>query len=81
MTVQAELLNLMKDLQEALGLTMLFVSHDLAVVRQMCDRVMVVRAGQVVEIGDCDKVLVNPDHPYTKGLLEVMPRFSFDEAV
>ncbi len=79
-TVQAELLNLMKDLQEALGLTMLFVSHDLAVVRQMCDRVMVMKSGQVVEIGDCDKVLVNPDNPYTQGLLKVMPRFSFDEA-
>lgn len=79
-TVQAELLNLMKDLQEALGLTMLFVSHDLAVVRQMCDRVMVIKSGQVVEIGDCDKVLVNPDNPYTQGLLKVMPRFSFDEA-
>lgn len=79
-TVQAELLNLMKDLQETLGLTMLFVSHDLAVVRQMCDRVMVMKTGQVVESGDCDKVLVNPDHPYTQGLLQAMPRFSFDEA-
>ncbi len=79
-TVQAELLNLMKDLQSTLGLTMLFVSHDLAVVRQMCDRVLVMKAGQVVERGDCDKVLVNPDHPYTQGLLQAMPRFSFDTA-
>jgi len=77
-TVQAELLNLMKDLQSTLGLTMLFVSHDLAVVRQMCDRVLVMKAGQVVESGDCDKVLVDPDHPYTQGLLQAMPRFSFD---
>ena len=77
-TVQAELLNLLKDLQETLGLTMLFVSHDLAVVRQMCDRVMVMKSGEVVERGGCDKVLVTPDHRYTQGLLAAMPRFSFD---
>jgi peptide/nickel transport system ATP-binding protein len=75
-TVQAELLNLMKDLQDQLGLTLLFVSHDLAVVRQMCDRVMVMKAGEAVESGPCDKVLVNPDHPYTQGLLAAMPRFN-----
>ena len=75
--MQAELLNLMKDLQDQLGLTLLFVSHDLAVVRQMCDRVMVMKAGQVVESGPCDKVLVNPDTDYTKSLLAAMPRFSF----
>lgn len=79
-TVQAELLNLMKDLQDRLGLTLLFVSHDLAVVRQMCDRVMVMKAGHVVESGPCDKVLVEPDDPYTQGLLAAMPRFSFDAA-
>ena len=77
MTVQAELLNLMKDLQDALGLTLLFVSHDLAVVRQMCDRVLVMKSGEVVESGACDKVLVDPDNSYTRGLLEAMPRFSF----
>ena len=76
-TVQAELLNLMKDIQSTFGLTLLFVSHDLAVVRQMCDRVLVMKTGQVVESGPCDKVLVAPDHPYTKGLLNSMPRFSF----
>lgn len=75
-TVQAELLNLMKDLQDQLGLTLLFVSHDLAVVRQMCDRVMVMKSGEAVESGPCDKVLVNPDHPYTQGLLAAMPRFN-----
>ncbi|MBO9403208.1 ABC transporter ATP-binding protein [Shimia sp. R9_3] len=78
-TVQAELLNLMKDLQEQLGLTLLFVSHDLAVVRQMCDRVMVMCAGEAVEIGACDKVLVAPEHEYTRGLLAAMPRFRPEE--
>ena len=76
-TVQADLLNLMKDLQDALGLTLLFVSHDLAVVRQMCDRVLVMKSGKVVENGSCDKVLVNPEHPYSRGLLDAMPRFTF----
>ncbi|MCV6584998.1 MAG: ABC transporter ATP-binding protein [Marinibacterium sp.] len=79
-TVQAQLLNLMKDLQDQLGLTLLFVSHDLAVVRQMCDRVMVMKAGEVVEAGPCDKVLVTPDAPYTQGLLDAMPKFSFAAA-
>lgn len=79
-TVQAELLNLMKDLQDQLGLTLLFVSHDLAVVRQMCDRVMVMKSGEVVESGPCDKVLVNPETPYTQGLLAAMPKFSFAPA-
>lgn len=79
-TVQAELLNLMKDLQDQLGLTLLFVSHDLAVVRQMCDRVMVMKSGHVVESGPCEKVLVEPEDPYTQGLLAAMPRFSFNLA-
>ena len=77
-TVQAELLNLMKDLQDALGLTLLFVSHDLAVVRQMCDRVLVMKSGEVIESGSTDKVLVSPDNAYTKELLKSMPRFTFD---
>ncbi len=77
-TVQAELLNLMKDLQDELGLTLLFVSHDLAVVRQMCDRVLVMQSGKVMEAGDCDQVLVEPKEAYTQSLLAAMPRFSFD---
>lgn len=77
-TVQAELLNLLKDLQDALGLTMLFVSHDLAVVRQMCDRVMVMKSGRVMEEGPCEKVLSNPDNEYTRSLLDAMPRIEFD---
>lgn len=76
-TVQAELLNLMKDLQEELGLTMLFVSHDLAVIRQMCDRVMIMKDGQVVEIGQGENVFTNPQSPYTQSLLASMPKFNF----
>jgi peptide/nickel transport system ATP-binding protein len=76
-TVQAELLNLIQDLQKALGLTLVFVSHDLAVVRQMCDRVLVMKSGQVVEAGSTEKVFNSPDNIYTKGLLASMPRFKF----
>lgn len=76
-TVQAELLNLMKDLQDELGLTMLFVSHDLAVIRQMCDRVMIMKDGVVMEIGQGEDVFTNPKSPYTQNLLDSMPKFNF----
>jgi peptide/nickel transport system ATP-binding protein len=76
-TVQAKLLNLIKDLQDALGLTLVFVSHDLAVVRQMCNRVLVMKSGQVVESGTTEKILGSPDNIYTKELLNSMPRFTF----
>ena len=73
-TVQAEVLNLMKDLQSLLGVTLVFVSHDLAVVRQMCDRVIVMKAGQIVEQGAADDVLTQPSEDYTRFLLDAMPR-------
>ncbi len=76
-TVQAELLNLMKDLQQELGLTMLFVSHDLAVIRQMCNRILVMKTGKVVEMGSETDIFTNAQHPYTQELLESMPKFSF----
>ena len=75
-TVQAEVLNLMKDLREMLGLTLVFVSHDLAVVRQMCDRVLVMRKGEIVEAGAADEVLLRPRHAYTRDLLASMPRMA-----
>jgi peptide/nickel transport system ATP-binding protein len=73
-TVQAEVLNLMKELQQSLGLTLVFVSHDLAVVRQMCDRLIVMKAGQIVEQGQAEEVLTEPREPYTRQLLAAMPR-------
>ncbi|QDZ11880.1 dipeptide ABC transporter ATP-binding protein [Devosia ginsengisoli] len=73
-TVQAEVLNLLKELQESLGLTLVFVSHDLAVVRQMCDRLIVMKAGQIVERGSAEQVLTEPGEPYTRQLLAAMPR-------
>ena len=74
-SVQADLLNLLKDLQEQLSLTLLFVSHDLAVIRQMCDRVIVMKDGKVVEAGDNEAIFTQPQAQYTQSLLEAMPRF------
>ena len=73
-SVQAQILNLLKDLQEELGLTMLFISHDLPVIRQMCDRVGVMRKGALVETGDTETLFNQPGHEYTRNLIELMPR-------
>ena len=68
------MLNLLKDLQELLGLTMLFISHDLPVIRQMCDRVGVMQAGRLCEVRETEDLFENPEHDYTRHLLGLMPR-------
>ena len=73
-SVQAHILNLLKDLQDELGLTMLFISHDLPVIRQMCDRVAVMRNGKICEVSSTDMLFDNPKHEYSKHLLELMPK-------
>jgi len=73
-SVQAELLNLLRDLQKQFNLSMLFVSHDLAVVRYMCDRVIVMKDGVIVEQGSNEQIFDDPQHPYTQSLLAAMPR-------
>jgi peptide/nickel transport system ATP-binding protein len=75
-SIQAQILNLLKDLQEQLGLTMLFISHDLPVIRQMCDRVGVMRHGQLLEVAETETLFTAPQHEYTKHLLDLMPKFS-----
>ena len=76
-SVQAHILNLLKDLQDELGLTLLFISHDLPVIRQMCDRVAVMRHGKICEISSTDMLFDNPKHEYSKHLLELMPKMDF----
>jgi oligopeptide transport system ATP-binding protein len=73
-SVQAQILNVLADIREASGISYLFISHDLAVVRQICDEVVVMRAGHVVERGAVDAVLDSPADPYTQVLLDAVPR-------
>jgi peptide/nickel transport system ATP-binding protein len=73
-SVQAQILNLLIELQDRLGLTYLFVSHDLSVVKHISDRIAVMYVGQVVELGSRDEVLFTPRHPYTSTLLAAVPR-------
>ena len=72
-SVQAQVLNLMKDLQAELGLSYLFISHDLAVVQYMADRIGVMYLGRIVEEGPAKEVVENPKHPYTKALIDSIP--------
>jgi peptide/nickel transport system ATP-binding protein len=73
-SVQAQVLNLMQDLQDRFGLAYLFISHDLAVVGLMCDELLVLQHGRVVERGDTDAVLRAPSQPYTRRLIDAVPR-------
>jgi peptide/nickel transport system ATP-binding protein len=77
-TVQAQILLLLKDLQERNGLGMLFISHDLAVVAQVADRVAVMRRGVLLERGTRDQVFLHPGHPYTRSLLGAVPTLHSD---
>ena len=73
-SVQAQVLNLMRDLQDEFGLSYIFISHDLSVVKYISDQVMVMRNGAVVEVADADVLYRNPQHPYTQSLLAAIPR-------
>ncbi|PRY22589.1 peptide/nickel transport system ATP-binding protein [Aliiruegeria haliotis] len=75
-SIQAQILNLLKDLQEQLRLTLLFISHDLPVIRQMCDRVGVMRHGDLVEVADTEALFEYPQHSYTQTLIGQMPKFA-----
>lgn len=75
-TIQAQILDLMKELQQKIETSIIFITHDLGVVAGMADRVAVMYAGQIVEYGSVDEIFYNPQHPYTWGLLNSMPTLS-----
>jgi peptide/nickel transport system ATP-binding protein len=79
-SVQATVLNLLLDLQEEFGLTYVFISHDLAVVKYMADEILVMNQGEIVERGNADDIYTRPQHEYTKRLLGSIPR-GYEEAV
>ena len=72
-SIQSQILNLMQDLQHDLGLTYLFISHDLSVVRYMSETIGVMYLGKLVEVGPANDVYYRPVHPYTKGLIDTIP--------
>jgi oligopeptide transport system ATP-binding protein len=72
-SVQAQIINLLKELQQQLGLSYIFVAHDLSVVRQIADRIAVMYLGEIVEEGDEEDVLLRPSHPYTQALVSALP--------
>ncbi|MEO0513166.1 MAG: ATP-binding cassette domain-containing protein [Planctomycetota bacterium] len=75
-SIQSQIINLLRELQSDLGLTYLFISHDMAVVRHMCDDIAVMHKGKIVEQGPNERVLRNPEHPYTQTLIAAVPTTS-----
>ncbi|MBO5317571.1 MAG: ABC transporter ATP-binding protein [Oscillospiraceae bacterium] len=78
-TIQAQILELMKSLQEELGMAIIMITHDLGVVAQMCDEVIVMYAGSICEQGTADEIFYNPRHEYTKGLMHSIPTVNNDD--
>jgi oligopeptide/dipeptide ABC transporter ATP-binding protein len=72
-SIQAQIINLLRDLQRELGLTLVFIAHDLSVVRHVCDRIAVMYLGKVVELAEADQLFEHPRHPYTGALLSAVP--------
>ncbi len=77
-TIQAQILDLIARLQEETGMSVIFITHDMGVIAQLCDKVMVMYAGKIVEKGSVSSIFENPAHPYTEGLLSSIPRFSME---
>ncbi len=78
-SVQAQVLNLLAELQSEFDLTYLFISHDLGVIRHICDRIAVMYLGEIVEVAPAEELFSNPQHPYTEALLQSVPRVDLDE--
>ncbi len=77
-TVQAQILDLMKELQQRVGTAIWLITHNLGIIAEMCNRVGVMYAGYIVEIGTTEKIFANPDHPYTRGLMRAIPKITED---
>ncbi|MCP3904499.1 MAG: ABC transporter ATP-binding protein [Planctomycetes bacterium] len=75
-SIQSQVLNLLQDLQDEFGIAYLFISHDMAVVHHICDRIAVMRDGQIVEMGDRARLISDPQHPYTRALLAAVPEIN-----
>lgn len=73
-TIQAQILNLMKQMQEQFGTAIILITHDLGVVAGMCDRIVVMKEGEIVEEGTTEEIFAHPKHPYTKRLLNALPK-------
>jgi peptide/nickel transport system ATP-binding protein len=78
-TIQAQVMNLIKDFKEKLGTSMILITHDLGIVAEICDKVAIMYAGQVVEYADVEGIYLNPCHPYTKGLFNSIPKLDTEE--
>jgi ABC-type oligopeptide transport system ATPase subunit len=72
-SIQSQILNLLADLQQEMGLSYLFISHDMAVIHHICDRIAVMYNGKIVEAGSRDEIIGNPQHEYTRALLSAVP--------
>jgi peptide/nickel transport system ATP-binding protein len=79
-SIQAQILNLFMRLKREMHLTMMFISHDLSVVRHVCHRVAVMYLGRIVELGPTEQIFRDPKHPYTQALLRAIPRMDADAA-
>lgn len=79
-TIQAQILDLFKDIQKKTGVSIILITHDLGVVAQVADRIAVMYAGKIIEAGSRREIFYNPQHPYTKGLLKSVPRLDLEDA-
>lgn len=77
-TIQAQIIELMKDLKDKIKMSIIFITHDLGVISEICDKISVMYAGNIIESGSVDEIFYNPKHPYTWGLLKSVPKISED---